>query len=46
MPEASSGGQGVYIPIGDEQHRRKNGDSLFGPSFRALDCSDFIGISG
>ena len=44
MPEVSSGGQGVYIPIGDGQRRRKNRDSLFVPSFRALDCSNFIGI--
>lgn len=48
MPEASSGSQAVYT---FSQRRGMdisfcNGDSLFVPSFRVLDCSNFIGIIG
>ena len=43
--EASYGSQGVHILIGDGQRQQKNGDSLFVPSFRVMDCSNFIGIS-
>ena len=48
VPEASSSGQGVYIPIGEGHGVGEctYGDSLFVPSFRVLDCSNFIGISG
>ena len=49
MPEASSFSQGAY----SFSQRRWTTlvkctyrDSLFVPSFRALDCSNFIGISG
>ena len=48
LPEASSGSQGVYT---FSQRRGMdvgfcNRDSLFVPSFRALDCPNFIGKSG
>ena len=46
MPEASSGSQGVYTFPKGEDVGFCNGDSLFVPSFRVLDCSNFIGISG
>ena len=48
MLEASSSGQGVYtFPWRRGTHVCFcNGDSLFVPSFRVLDCSNFIGISG
>ncbi|XP_020937913.1 olfactory receptor 1G1-like [Sus scrofa] len=48
LPEATSDSQGVYT-FPDRRGTRVgfcNGDSLFVPSFRALDCSKFIGITG
>ena len=48
LPEASSGSQGVYILMRRDTAsvNVQHGDSLFVPSFRVLDCSNFIGISG
>ena len=47
-PATGSGSHGIYIPIGDGRVSAnvQHGDSLFVPSFRPLDCSNFIGNSG
>ena len=42
VPESSSSSQGV--PTGMDSVSDAHGDSLFVPSFRALDCSNFISI--